>query len=340
MSEISFSQKLNDLLLSNLPLSGSKSTDGFQQVKCPCCNDYKSRGGWKIELGSVFYNCFNCAIKGGWTEGDERLSKNFIKILNDFGINSRDITELKGVLFFNKPLAEEKVITAASLNKVNLFTPEVPLPEGCIRIDDSSQSQLVKDYLISRKIDPDSYPFYINPFSPYYVIIPFYKQTKIVYWQSRSINLLKAPLRYKNCSVPKDAIIFNYDALFYYSNNPLYVCEGLFDALVLNGICLLGSSLSETKIEILKKTNRKLIFVIDKDANGRSLGEKVFDEKLGSITFCSYDKNIKSDVNKMMQETGKIWTITQLINNEITSEKQAKFMLNSLPVLRRKNGRK
>lgn len=329
-------EKLEQLISSRIHFDNKVSATGFHGVKCACCNDYKIRGGWRISSTEIRYNCFNCGIAGSINQGDDHLTKRFIQILKDFGISEREITEVKSTLFFNKS-NEIDSISIESLKKINLFTPEVELPKNSIRLIDNPIPEIIT-YLVDRKIPWDEYPFYVSsdPKLKNRVIIPFYKQNKIIYWQARSV-LPEVEPRYKNCEVPKEAIIFNYDALFRYSSKPLFVCEGVFDAILLDGICIIGSKLNEAKIEILRKSSREKIFIIDKDSNGRTLGLQILKEKLGSISYVTNQATSKIDVNKRIIEAGKIWTIYELLNNKISDPVKAELLLKFISPLRRKN---
>jgi DNA primase len=132
----------------------------------------------------------------------------------------------------------------------------------------------------------------------------------LIYWQSRSITSDVKP-RYKNCYAPKDAVIYGYDKLFSYSTAPLFVTEGVFDAEGIDGICILGSSLNAAKIEILHKTKRRIIFVVDRDSNGGDLGNEVIKQGW-ELTFV--DPNVE-DVNDSIVKYGKIYTTYCLMKN-------------------------
>lgn len=336
-----FAVKLQNLINTHIPLSGKVSSKGFQQIRCACCNDHSPRGGWRIEPTEIMYHCFNCGAAGSWKLGDERLSKEFQRILKDFGVPELDLNEVKSQLFFNKPPAEEKVITLESLTKVNLFTPEVPFPKDTVRLDPQLHKEECEFLWNKYRLTIHDYPFFVSTTFQKRVIIPFYKQQKLIYWQARTIRSDEQP-RYRNCEVKKDAVIFNHDEIFRYSNKPLFICEGVFDAIHVNGISLLGSKLTDAKIELLQKSRRELIFVIDKDANGQSLAKHVLKEKLGCITFVTSASTTKSkaDISSRIVETGKIWTIFELLQNRIYDEKKAKLYINFLPTHKGINDRR
>jgi 5S rRNA maturation endonuclease (ribonuclease M5) len=277
--------------------------------------------GIKFDGNEIGFNCFNCSIKARYDLNDGRISKTLRKILHDFGIVDSEINQVVGSSFFNKSANDENV-SIAEIKKVNTFTPEVELPANSRRLLETDTKFV--EYLDRRKIVIEHYPFYISTHPRYNnrLIIPFYRQGKIIFWQARTIEDIQP--RYLNCEVPRAAVIFNYDRLFHNADLPLFVVEGVFDAIHLNGIALAGSGLTEAKIEILKKTRRDLIFVIDQDANGKKLAEKIIDLEMGSITFAPN----KLDVNQSIIQNGKLWTLHELLKNKTTDKRQLQLKLN------------
>jgi hypothetical protein len=305
---------------------------GFHHCVCEVCHDHTDRGGFKFDGGEVGYNCFNCGAAGKYTENSGELSKKFRKILNSFSIANDDLDKLLGKAFFDKAKSDSDKITLADITtkkekKNYLITPEVELPKGCLQLGATDKGLEVQEhianYLLNRKIDITAHPFFfsLDPKKINYVIIPFYRNGKIIYWQGRNYsNGASKKDRYDNCTEPKENIIFNIDELFRRGDAPLFVTEGVFDALPLNGVALLGSKINEAKLEILKKSKRDLIFVIDKDKNGRFVAEKAL-ENGWKITFAP---QFTEDVNKSIITYGKCWTIFELfkqIPNEVFEAK-------------------
>ncbi len=145
------------------------------------------------------------------------------------------------------------------------------------------------------------------------VIIPYWRDGKLIYWQARTIDPGIKP-RYKNPSCAKDAIIFGYDQLHSYEAAPLFVTEGVFDAIPLNGIAIMSAALNAARIEILKRTKRRLIFVIDRDQSGGELGKAVLANGW-ELTFV--DIRAK-DINDSIIKFGLPYTAYSLIKNATT----------------------
>lgn len=303
---------LADVIQSKVAL-GNPNPRGYIDVRCPMCHDQKDRGGFKFDEASTGYNCYNCQAKFKYEEGSGKLSKNARQILEAFGITKDDLMIIRSAMFAAPK--EETEISLDELKKVKLITPEVPLPEKSYPLGsdhhDELQAPLI-EYLLERKIDPLEVKAYFSLDHRYIgrVIIPYYRDGKIIYWQARRIDGEKQ-FRYLNSPAAKDAVMYGYDRLYSYDPAPLFVNEGVFDAIVLNGISILGSSLTPAKIEILKKCRRRVIFVIDRDKTGGELAKAVL-ENGWELSFV--DKRA-SDANRSVQLFGLPFTIYTLMKN-------------------------
>ena len=300
---------------------------GFNNLKCPLCNDHKPRLGIKFDANVIGANCFNCGFGAKYNSLDGKLSKNFRKLLIALGIDDTEISAVVNSSFFVEK--KEEKITLTALSKVNTSTPTVKLPEksfqigNCIEFIDC-QIKLA-EYLEARKVDVNKFPFFFSLEDRFIdrVIIPFYRNGKLIYWQARSINPHEKK-RYDNAPVGREAVLFNFDALSTYSAEPLFVTEGVFDAMMFNGIATCGSKLSAAQIELLHKSNRKLIFVIDKDENGKHLAKKVLEEGW-QIAFVP---NGSKDLNDCVVKHGRTWTAWQLMKNLPKDADSAQLAIN------------
>lgn len=321
-------QKLEDLIRDKVPF-GPADSRGFYSLKCQCCHDYKVRAGFKFENNNIGYNCWNCGTTGRFEEFSGHVSKNFRKILNAYGIEDSDIDTVLNSTFFNKKETESTVVTLASLTKVSTSTPQVKLPPKSIKLGSTTDflqyQEKLADYLLSRKIDIISYPFFFSMEQRFLdrVIIPFYRNSKLIYWQARSINPDEKK-RYDNAAVGRDAVMFNIDRLTSYSPLPLFVTEGVFDAMMFDGVAILGSKLTPAKIELLKASTRRLVFVIDKDSNGRHVAEEALSHGW-EITFVP---DGAEDLNKSVRRFGKAWTALQIANNIPKTADSARLAIN------------
>jgi hypothetical protein len=276
------------------------------------CHDQKDRGGFKFDPDHTGYSCYNCGAKFKYEEGSGKLSKNAREILEAFGITRDDLTGIRSAMFAE--VKEDSEISLDELKKIKLITPEVTLPDRCYPLgadhNDELQEPLI-EYLLSRKVDPLAVRahFSLDPRHLRRVIIPYYRDGKVIYWQARSIDNIKP--RYVNCTASREAVLYGYDRLYQYDPAPLFVCEGVFDAIVLDGVCILGSTLNAAKLEILKKCRRRIIFVQDPDGNGDALTALAL-EHGWEISY--FDKR-GVDASKMVELYGKPLAIYQLMKN-------------------------
>lgn len=309
---------LGDLIRDRIHL-GRLTSAGFNEQRCAVCNDHSPRAGWKIDSEQVFFHCYNCGFRASYLEGTGKFSRWMKELCRANGITDQDLQSISATLFFNKAEKTDKEITLEALTRVNLNTPEVAFPPSTFQLGhdghDAIQEPLIT-YLLSRGMDPLKFYFSLDKALLRRVIIPFWRGGKLIFWQARSIDKQIKP-RYKNCSASKDAILYGYDNLFEYSDAPLFVTEGAFDAESVGGICILGSSLNAAKIEVLHKTRRRIIFVMDLDSNGELLRDEVLRQGW-EITWVD---NRASDINDSVQKFGKLYTIYSLVKNATTKTK-------------------
>jgi len=302
---------------------------GWIVGKCQLCNDYKERAGFKFEDGRVVFNCWNCSKAGSYEEFSGKMSRNFRQILVAHGVDDSEISStVNTALFFKKKEEDTETITLSKLTKVNVTTPTIKLPDGCLKLGHPDfidhQAKLV-EYLVERRVNLDRYEFFFSMADRFRdrIIIPYYRNGHLIYWQARSINP-REKKRYDNAPAQRDAIMFNMDQLHAFSPAPLFVTEGVFDAMMVDGVALLGSALNEAKGELLSKSGRRLVFVIDRDRNGRHLAESVL-ARGWEIAFAPAGTE---DINDSVRRYGLSWTIYQLMGSIPKDNDRAQLALN------------
>jgi len=303
---------LEDLIREKVFLGGV-SGSGWYYLNCPLCGDSRLRGGFKFDGDNTGYSCWNCSAKFKYEEGSGKLSKNAKEILEACGVSREDLQELTSPSFLKK--AEEPTITIDNLTKVKTHTPEVAFPDRSHPLLSSVQEDMqapILEYLLARQIDPLKTTFYFSLDPKFFrrVIIPYWRDGKLIYWQARTIDEGVKP-RYRNCEIAKDAVIYGYDKLFTHENSPLFVTEGVFNAIMVDGISVMGATLNASKIELLKKTKRRLIFVRDRDSQGDVLSKQAL-ENGWEIT--TVDKRV-NDINESVTTFGLPYTAYSLISN-------------------------
>jgi hypothetical protein len=247
-------------------------------------------------------------------------------VLHCFGLSDEQLDEVTNSAFFFKK-SESSTITLDSLQKVSTATPTIELPPRSHALGGTLEHLDIQvplvQYLDRRRVDFNRYQFYfsLDEKFKHRVIIPFYRGSRLIYWQARSIDDSEKK-RYENPSISRGAVLFNFDQLHSHSSLPLLVSEGVFDAMMFDGVATLGSKLNDAKVELLRQTSRRIIFVIDKDKNGHDLAEKVI--SLGwSITFAPEGSK---DVNDAVQKFGRCWTAWQLASTATSDEASARLL--------------
>ena len=287
---------------------------GWIVGKCPCCSDYKERAGFKFEDGQVIYNCWNCHKASRYEEYSGKMTRNFRQILLAFDIDEDEISSAVNSAFFvSKP--ESSVISLANIKKIDTSTPETKFPNKTFPLGHDgfipTQEKIV-DYLAGRGISLEKYNFFFSLEEKMLnrVIIPFHRNGKLIYWQARSLNK-DDKKRYENSPVRREAIMFNMDLLQSFDKKPLFVMEGVFDAMLVDGIALLGSVINAAKLELLQKARRRLIFIIDKDANGKSLATDV----LKNGWEIAFTPDGTTDLSDSVERFGLSWTMYELMKS-------------------------
>lgn len=305
---------LEELIRENVFL-GARERNGFEPIKCQICMDYKNRGGFKFDAGRVGYNCYNCGHKATFEEGSLKMSGAMRKVLTSLGISTASIDEVTNTSFFHIK-QEPDVIKLPDPDEINIIAPPIKLPPNSYRLgyselEEDRQVQIIQ-YLEGRYVDSFSYPFYFSTSERVnnHVIIPYYRGTEIIFWQARCVDPTQKK-RWENSYVTRDAVIFNMNELYNNSSQPLLVCEGVFDALMFNGIAILGSKLTPAQKIILSKSKRRLVFAIQRDQNGLELAKIALE--LG-YEFVIAPEGV-DDFNDAVKRYGRIWVAAYIMKN-------------------------
>ena len=296
-----------------------KAATGFEQLKCQVCNDYKIRAGFKFENGKIRYHCFNCSLDRSHFENARTMSPEFRDILHAFHIDDNQIDSILSKKFFTSPV----LIKKGEAKKPEFILPkEVDLPPQCHLLAEEPYpiwKEVASAFLLSRGLTESSYSWYLSNDRKYRskLIIPYFRQGEIIYWQAREMDSNNSE-RYLNPAISRNNILFNFDELNRYTKDPLFITEGVFDSISIgqNAVGLAGSTLSPFKVEMLKRVRgREIIFVIDKDKNGKALGESAVKEGW-TISFIEGELE---DTNDALQKMGKIWMLNNLLQNRKTN---------------------
>lgn len=313
-----------DKFQSLIPPRSKSSPSGWTSFNAPCCHhrghspDKRKRAGVRFDGLGFVYNCFNCKFTTGWQPGSP-IGEKLKTLCVWLGASNDDIKELifealktespeytpqehiPSIEFGDKKLPEDSMSIKDWLNSENLLDNDIA----------ESISKVV-DYLVSRGFDPLSDNFFWSRSSGYEnrVIIPFRWQNRIVGNTARKIDDGKP----KYLSDHHPHFVFNFDQQKE-DQKYIFVCEGPFDALSINGVALLTNDVAEQQSRIINSLGVEVIVIPDQDRAGMSLINRA--SELGwSVAFPNWDHDIK-DAADAVKRYGKLFVIVDAIKTSV-----------------------
>lgn len=317
------------------------SPSGWISFNAPCCHhrghsrDTRKRAGVMFSEG-VVYNCFNCKYTASWQPG-RTLTEKFKNLCRWLGASDDQIKEMVFEALKTESLDYEP---EHFVEKVK-FT-EKELPEGAMSINDwvnsaylpdiSADIGPVIDYVYSRGFDALSKNFFWSPAPGYIdrVLLPYYYEGKIVGNTARKITNGKP----KYLSDQHPFFVYNIDA-----QDPLskyvFVVEGQFDALAVDGVGLLTNEIAQQQAHIINQLGKEVIVIPDQDKAGLMLIKQAIDYDW-AVAFPTWDADVK-DVADAVQRYGKLFVIVDAIKTATTNpakiEIEKRKMLNRIVLL-------
>lgn len=320
-----------ETVINHLPSKKRQTSGGWMSFNAVCCHhrghshDKRGRGGLIIHDGGFSYSCFNCSFKTSWIPG-KSLSQNNKSFLSYLGLTENQIQHINFELLKSKGssnggVSKKQIIR--SFKKVNLPNGSKPLEYW---LNNPTNDFLkVLNYLLSR----DEQLLYLHEYyysdDPQYknrLIIPFFSHGEIVGYTARlGFQLKKNEVRYLTQGA--DGILFNGDVL----DNPLRkivtVCEGIFDAIAIDGVACMKQTLSDKQIQLLENSEKTVVIVPDRDNSGKKLVEQALE--LGyTVAFPEWCEGIK-DCADAVKKYGRLFTVSQILNSTESSSLKIKL---------------
>lgn len=319
---------LEQVIRSHIPLSPRPNGRGFFPVLCKVCGDHGRKGkraGFKFEGDGVGYHCFNCGHGAAFEPiRHKTMPKDMTIVLEAFGVDRIDwepvlYTSLVAQNDGTERTRRKKLITEIepkSLEFPPFFYPLTNDPN-----DEWAQYSI--EYLAGRKVDWKSQPFYLvrrdkdhKENAKWYgrLIIPNYKDGKLIFWQGRDLTDLHTS-KYLHQSTAKELVLSNYSFVGQYGEEPLYVVEGWFDAYHTGGVAVFGNELTEAQTQWLNMTGRPKVVIPDRKGDGHLLAEAAL--KLGwSVAFP--DIGSCKDVDEAVRKYGLLYTMSTIRENTLS----------------------
>ena len=301
-----------------LPPRAKSSPSGWTSFNAPCCQhrghspDTRKRAGIRFDGNGIVYNCFNCKFTTGWQPGSS-IGEKMKTLCRWLGASEDTIKEL---VF--EAMKTEGDDYRPSQQETKLEFTDKELPEGAMPLlewvnskywkDISLELELVIAYVVSRGYDPFDGNFYWSPASGYEsrVIIPFKWEERIVGNTARKVTSGKP----KYLSDQHPHFVFNFDQQKE-NQKYIFVCEGPFDALAVDGVALLTNEIAEQQARIINSLGAEVIVIPDQDRAGLVLFDRAA-EFGWAVAMPNWDSAVK-DVADAVNKHGKLFVVVDAI---------------------------
>ena len=261
-----------DVIAAHLPYT-RRSATSFTNFKCPMCGDYKPRCGIK-RSSRIGIHCFNCAFDTRYQVGDY-LSKKMAEFLHRIGVSDMEVKRLALHARAIKRAIDDapKLPTAIAAltfepNFANRELPEGSLPLGewaDLGCTDPHYVNAV-EYALSRgDVVMRAADWHWTPAQGMQdrLILPFRFDDRIVGYTARTT--IGDGNKYLNY-MPQD-FLFN-NRVLEGDRDTVVVIEGPLDALAIDGVSPLGSTMNANQVAWLKATGKRIVVVADRDEAG------------------------------------------------------------------------
>lgn len=314
-----------EIFKSNLPYKKKVTPSGWTSFNAPCCHhrgespDKRQRGGVTFNDGLV-YNCFNCGYTASWKPG-RTISNKLKQLMKWLGAPDDDINRM---VF--EALKEESQDNQNKPAKEIIKFGDKQLPSGALPIQEWIDAELDNTlelklanaiaYLVDRGCDPLDEHFYWTPVDDEEgtysdrVIIPFFYEERIVGYTARKVRDGKP----KYLSDQHPHFVFNLDSVTQ-EQNYVFVVEGPFDALAVNGVALLHNEISEQQARIINKLGKEVIVIPDQDRPGMKLIDDAIKYNW-SVAFPNWDHDIK-DAASAVQKYGSLFVVLDAMKTAV-----------------------
>jgi hypothetical protein len=307
-------------ILSIIPGKKKTTSSGWHSFNAICCGhlghkpDRRMRGGIKFDGQTNWsMHCFNCGYKCNFVLG-RSISYKTKQLLLWCGIDDTQIGKWSLESLQQKDLLE---IVIQKKTKIKIKFKDHELPEGELIDENNPLHKVYIDYVQSRGINYNEYPFLITPTAKgryaNRIIIPYTYKNKIVGHTSRFLDN-KIP-KYINEQQP--GYVFNIDI----QKPEWQVCiltEGIFDALSIDGIAIMHDDISNEQAQLIASLNKQIIVVPDRDKAGLKICDRALE--LGySVSLPNWESDIK-DVNDAVVRYGKLATLLSILQSATMSK--------------------
>jgi len=311
-------EKVHRLIIDNLPVRTSRTPSGWVTMDCPMCSDKRKRGGVITSGAKISYNCFNCGFKTGWSPGPS-LGKKYKELALKLGSDQKTIHDLQIELLKVSDELETQETTPYVFNLAKFNIEQ--LPDSAVVVEDLQDDHPVKQYAIQRGL-LGLYPllYFDEKLYKQRLVVPFTYNGELVGWTARHINP-------PNKQTPKylhkmqSGYVFNIDRFVDTKREIVIVTEGVFDAVLIDGIAVQGNHVTPEQAHLIDKLSNRKILCPDRDEAGKELIEQALE--LGwEVSFPPWKPHIK-DAADAVQEYGRMATVASIIKHATDNKLKA-----------------
>lgn len=308
-------ESVHNLLMLNLPVRTNRTPSGWQTFDCPMCNDRRKRAGVIQDGTKISFHCFNCKYTTGWAM-NPHMGKKFKELAERLGADKSDIHRAQLELLKHSDELEQTDAAGYVYSTSKFDTVE--LPENVQTIESLEPEHELRQYAEERGI-LGAYPLlHFNDLaSKRRVIVPFTYNGELVGWTGRHIAPPdKETPKYLLNTQP--GYVFNVDAFADSERDIVIVVEGIFDAILVDGVSVLGNSVTPEQAHLIDKLGKRVILCPDRDKAGKQLIEQATALDW-EVSFPPWHPDCK-DAADAAQRYGRLATVNSIIKHATSNK--------------------
>jgi hypothetical protein len=297
-----------------LPGKRKQTASGWISFNAPCCihrgntQDKRQRGGLKPNTdGAWSYHCFNCGYTASFVLG-RTLTFKARRLLEWLNIPSEEIERI------NLESMKQRSIQGLLNERQEIVTrlQNIEFEDRDLPAETQELNDFAKEYLQNRCI-PLDYPFLYKTMPRRGVVIPFTYNGQVVGHTTRFLDE-RTPRYIQDI---QSGYVFGTD-LQRDMWQSVIVCEGVFDALSINGLAVLHAEINDAQVRLIRSLGRDVVVVPDQDEAGMRLVDRAIE--LGwAVSMPEWPQGCK-DINDAVIRIGRLGTLLTIMQARETSK--------------------
>lgn len=312
-------ENVHRLLLDNLPIRTTRTPSGWNTFNCPMCSDKRKRAGVITTGAKISFNCFNCKYTTGWSPSPH-IGQKFKDLATRLGASETAVHSVQ-VQLLSSQEELEGLETEGYIYNLSKFQP-VKLPDSVQMIEDLPADHAVNQYATQRGLI-SIYPLLYFPDDPLYakrLVVPFTFNGEVIGWTARHIAPPdKTTPKYLNNK--PSGYVFNIDRFADSEREIVIVVEGVFDAICIDGIAVLGNHVTPEQAHLIERLDNRVILCPDRDNAGKELIAEAIALDW-EVSFPPWHKDVK-DAADAVAKYGRLLTIASIIKHATTNKIKA-----------------